>query len=45
MGVSLYFIFATNSVPMSVKLNENAKRPSVIPTLGIKFKIIAETDK
>jgi hypothetical protein len=33
----IYFIFATNSVSISAKLNQ--KRPRVIPTLETKIKI------
>jgi hypothetical protein len=35
-------MFATNSVPMSTKSNEKAKRPTVVPTLEMKLKIIAD---
>jgi hypothetical protein len=38
----IFFIFATNSVPISAKSNDNAKRPRVVPTLERKLKIIVD---
>jgi hypothetical protein len=38
----IYFIFATNLVPMSEKSNEKGKRPRVVPTLEKKLKTIAD---
>jgi hypothetical protein len=40
----IYFIFATNSVPISVKSNEKAKRPRDIPALEIKLKITTDSE-
>jgi hypothetical protein len=40
--VLIYFILATNSVLMSARSNEKAKRPRVVPTLEMKLKIIAD---
>jgi hypothetical protein len=37
----IYFIFATNLVPMSLKSNKNAQRPRIVPTLEIKLQIAA----
>lgn len=39
----IYCIFATNSMSMTAKSNENVKKSVLVPTIEIKLKITADS--